>query len=124
MSHAESVADQGQPTMLETLEQRLRQRQAEISERRSSTRYPLNAGVSLAVESEDGSRRSIGEAWAMDFSGGGMSLLTECPLTVDDQLVVDFFGSRLWQQFYSRVSVAYCENLVGSIFHVGVRFVT
>ncbi len=124
MSHAESAADQGQPTMVETLEQRLRQRQAEISERRSSTRYPLNGSVSLAVESEDGSRRSIGEAWAMDFSGGGLFLLTECPFAVDDQLVVEFFGSRLWKQFYSRVSVVYCEKLVGSIFRVGVRFIT
>ncbi|MCH8151445.1 MAG: PilZ domain-containing protein [Planctomycetes bacterium] len=79
--------------------------------------------MSLAVELEDGSQRSIGEAWAMDFSGGGMSLLTECPLAVDDQLIVNFFGSPLWQRFYSRVSVAHCEKLVGSIFHVGVRFV-
>ncbi len=109
--------------MLETLEQRLRQRQAEISERRSSTRYSFNGRVSLDVESEDGSRRSIGEAWAMDFSGGGMSLLIESPLAVGDQLVVDFFSSPLWQRFYSRVSVAHCEKLIGSIFRVGVRFV-
>ena len=122
MSHTESATDQGKPTRLETLEQRLRQRQAEISERRSSIRYPLDTGVTLAVESEDGSQRSIGEAWALDLSRGGMLLLTERALAVDDELVVDF-GSALWEQFSLRVSVVHCAKLVGSIFRVGVRFV-
>ena len=123
MSHAESAADQGQPTMVETLEQRLRQRQAEISERRSSTRYPLNGSVSLAVESEDGSQRSIGEAWALNFSRGGMFLLIERPLVIDHKLVVDF-GSAHGKRFSAGASVVHRMKLAGSIFCVGVRFVT
>ncbi len=123
MSHAESAADQGQPTMLETLEKQLRQRQAEISERRSSTRYPLNGSVSLAVESEDGSQRSIGEAWALNFSRGGMFLLIERPLVIDHKLVVDF-DSAQGKRFSARASVVHCTKLAGLIFCVGVRFVT
>ncbi len=122
MSHTASATDQGQPNLLKTLEQRLRQRQAEISERRSGTRYPLNTGVTFAVESEDGSHRSISEAWALDFSRGGMLLLAERALAVDHELVVDF-GSELWDQFSARVNVVHCAKLVGSIFRVGVRFV-
>ena len=122
MTHTASTTDQGKPTLLEILEQRLRQRQAEVSKRRSSTRYPLNTGVTLAVESEDGSHRSISEAWALDLSRGGMLLLTERALAVDDELVVDF-GSAQWEQFSARVSVVHCAKLVGSIFRVGVRFV-
>ncbi len=122
MSHTASATDQGQPTTHDTLEQQLRQRQAEISERRSDSRYPLNTGVTLAVKSEDGSQRSIGEAWALDLSRGGMFLLTERALAADDELVVDF-GSALWEQFSARVNVVHCAKLVGSIFRVGVRFV-
>ncbi len=123
MSHAESAADQGQPTMLETLEKQLRQRQAEISDRRSSTRFPLNTGVTLAVESEEGPQRSIGEAWALDFSRGGMFLLIERPLVIDHKLVVDF-GSAHGKGFSAQASVVHCTKLAGLIFCVGVRFVT
>jgi len=122
MSYASPISVQEQTALLTKLEEQLQAQQEELSSRRSTPRYPLNARVRLLAEAEDGSLRQTAEAWALDFSHHGLGLLTERPFQFNDKLLVDF-GPAFDVRFHARFTVVYGMNLVGSIQRIGGRFV-
>ncbi len=122
MSNASVPTDHDQTATIEKLKEQLRERQAEFTDRRSSTRLPFSARVSLVGKTEDGSPRSIGDAWVLDVSGDGVGLLTERPFSINDEMVVDF-GSAVTEGCSTPIRVVYCSNLIGSIYRIGARFI-
>jgi hypothetical protein len=123
MSHPTPIAERQQAILLRRLEEELRQRQAEIGGRRSMTRYPFNAPVSISIVAADGSKLAMGEAWALDFSRRGIGLLAERVFAVGDVLVIDF-GQRIDQEYSSaRMRVVYCTRLLSSTFRIGGEFI-
>jgi hypothetical protein len=123
MSHRTPVAERQQTILLRTLEEELRQRQAEVGGRRSMTRYAFNAPVSISVVAADGSEQAMGEAWALDFSRRGIGLLAERVFAVGDILAVDFGRRNDRETFSARMRVAYCTRLLSSTFRIGGEFI-
>ena len=122
MSNASAPTDHDQTGTIEKLKEQLRESKAEFMDRRSSTRLPFSARVSLVGKTEDGSPRSIGDAWVLDVSDDGVGLLTERPLNINDEMVVDF-GSAVTEGCSTPIRVVYCINLIGSIYRIGARFI-
>ncbi len=122
MSNASVPTDHDQAATIEKLKEQLRERQAEFRDRRSSTRLPFGARVSLVGKPEDVSPRSIGDAWVLDVSDDGVGLLTERPFNINDEMVVDF-GSAVTEGGSTPIRVVYCTNLIGSIYRIGARFI-
>lgn len=121
MSQPSPVAEQQQTILLRRLEEELRQQQSEISGRRSMTRYPFNALVSLSAASTDGSERALGEAWALDFSRRGIGLLTDRSFAAGEELIITF-GASQGEEMSAHLSVVYCKRLFGSVFRLGGQF--
>lgn len=121
MSQPSPVAEQQQTILLRRLEEELRQQQSDISGRRSMTRYPFNALVSLSAPSADGSEKVMGEAWALDFSRRGIGLLTDRSFAAGDELIITFTASR-GEEASAHLRVVYCARLFGSIFRLGGQF--
>ncbi len=122
MSNDSVPTDHDQTSTIEKLKEQLRKRQAEFSDRRSSTRLPFGARVSLVGKTEGGSPRSIGDAWVLDVSDDGVSLLTERPFNFNEEMVFDL-GSPVTEGYSTPIRVVYCTNLIGSIYRIGVRFI-
>jgi hypothetical protein len=123
MSQPSPVAERQQTILLRRLEEELRQRQAEISGRRSMARYPFNASISVSVVRPDGSEQSMGEAWALDFSRRGIGLLAERVFAVGDVLLIDFGRRNEQEPASARVRVVYCTRLLSSTFRIGGEFI-
>ncbi len=109
--------------VMEKLERRLRNQVEEINSRRGSQRLPFNAPVTVIRQNAQQETPLVDKAWGMDFSATGLGLLTEWPCLFNDEVEIDF-GAALDQPGRHRLKIAYCINLVGSIYRIGGYFQT
>jgi len=100
----------------------LEKREKARREKWRHNRQPVDVRVHLCVQVDGNQYQPICEAWAVDLSIGGISILTEQAIDLDNRICISF-EEILGHPCYIPICIRRCATLIGNIYQINGQFV-